>query len=124
MAAGLLVGAVVLSLFAAALAITLRRPPAAAPPRPDPPAGPGSPPEPRPSVRDVEDRFEDELQASLGRAADKDEAIAVMIDTYLGQPINGVAPTPKHKWVARDRGCWLLESADDQDPRRRVLNCA
>lgn len=86
----------------------------------EPPSGP-SPLEGESPAPDTP--FERQLQKRLAAAAGQSDAIEALVDAYVGVPLSGVAPTDEDKWRARERGCWMLENAGAEDPRRALLDC-
>lgn len=90
----------------------------AAPPDVEPPAGPSPV-----SGAPVDTPFERELQRRLTAASGQADAIDALVDAHAGAPLSGVMPTEKDRWRARERGCWMLENASPDDPRRAALGC-
>ena len=87
-----------------------------------PPSGP-SPVEGTDAAAAADTPFERELQKRLAAASGQSDAIEALVDAYLGMPPGGVTPADDDKWRARQRGCWMLENAAPEDPRRSTLDC-
>lgn len=67
--------------------------------------------------------FELQLEKRLAAAAGQSDAVEALVDAYVGVPLGGVAPGDEDKRRARERGCWMLENAGADDPRRAILEC-